>query len=908
MIGGPLLMAAAVTRLLLLLALAGGSTALWLGFLNSGPPVGDPASAILRVAAQSVFAPASTARAGAPAGFGEDVTANACRGCTLRLSAGGGVRARVATGSLRRHAYAVLDLGSRAIDGQIATHDVIGLGLGETPVTVVHLLQMSDAMHRVIFELVADPQRQLRLYSPAGGLRNRPLDIATGATVPNDGISGVAVDIVRVRNGVSVYVNGVRTIRLTGLSGATTSAPRYLAAGVVRYSAPPNAAPLTAVHAQVSVSNDTTPSVSTARPPAPTSAPPSPPATNRVALASTSPPTISGESVPGSTLSADAGTWTDPSATFKYSWQRCDASGACTAIDGATRAQYTLTTDDAGKYIRVRVTATSATATTAVVSAAVGPVAPAAPVATAAPVIIGDAAVGSTLNAKPGTWSDPAATLSYNWRRCDATGACTTIDGASSATYTLTSDDLGDTITVSVTATNAGGQNTATSPATAPIGPATSSAPSDTTAPSISGEAVVGSTLTAGPGSWSDPSATFSYAWRRCDATGACTTIDGASSATYTLTSDDLGDTITVSVTATNAGGQNTATSPATAPIGPATSSAPSDTTAPSISGEAVVGSTLTAGPGSWSDPSATFSYAWRRCDATGACTTIDGASSATYTLTSDDLGDTITVSVTATNAGGQNTATSPATAPIGPATSSAPSDTTAPSISGEAVVGSTLTAGPGSWSDPSATFSYAWQRCDATGACTTIDGASSATYTLTSDDLGDTITVSVTATNAGGQNTATSPATAPIGPATSSAPSDTTAPSISGEAVVGSTLTAGPGSWSDPSATFSYAWRRCDATGACTTIDGASSATYTLTSDDLGDTITVSVTATNAGGQNTATSPATAPIGPATSSAPSDTTAPSISGEAVVGSTLTAGPGSWSDPSATFSYAWQPL
>ena len=162
---------------------------------------GDMVTGIPRVKAQSVFAPASTASAAQPgvlASFGADVTTNSCRGCTLRLSADGGILARVATGSLQRHAYAVLDLGSRAIDGQIAAHDVIGLGLGETPVTFVHVLQMSDVMHRVIFELVADPQRQLHLYSPAGGLRNRPLDIALGATVPNDGVSGVAVDIVTV--------------------------------------------------------------------------------------------------------------------------------------------------------------------------------------------------------------------------------------------------------------------------------------------------------------------------------------------------------------------------------------------------------------------------------------------------------------------------------------------------------------------------------------------------------------------------------------------------------------------------------------------------------------------------------------------------------------------------------------
>ncbi len=95
------------------------------------------------------------------------------------------------------------------------------------------------------------------------------------------------------------------------------------------------------------------------------------------------------------------------------------------------------------------------------------------------------------------------------------------------------------------------------------------------------------------------------------------------------------------------------------------------------------------------------------------------------------------------------------------PGATSAPSDTTLPSISGDAIVGSTLTADPGSWSDPSAAFSYAWQRCDASGACTTIEGATRATYTPTGDDLGDTIIVSVTAANAGGQNAATSAATA---------------------------------------------------------------------------------------------------------------------------------------------------
>ena len=841
-------MAGVIYRLVLLVALATGSAALWLGYLHSTPFAGDKVAGIPGVVAQSVFAPAPTPSPAQTTGFGADVTTHACRGCTIQLSADGGVRARVATNSLQRNAYAVLDLGRRAYNGRVLAHDVIGLGVGETPVTLVHVMQMSDAEHRVIFELVADSRRRLLLYSPAGGLRDRPLNIATGAILPNDGISGVAVDILTVKNGVSVYVNGVRTVWLTGLRGATTSAPRYLAAGVVSYNAPAGADPLTAVHTQVSVTSDAPPPVSVAAP-QPAAAPAPAPIASRPVLASTLPPTISGESVPGSTLSADAGVWTDSSASFTYTWQLCDGSGACAAIDGATHARYTLTSDDVGAYIRVRVTATSATSTTSVVSAAVGPVAPAAPELITAPAVTGETVVGSILTADPGTWSDPAATLTYSWRRCDDAGNCTPIDGAADQTYTLTSDDVGSRIRVRVTASNAGGQNTAASAATGQIGPA---APSDIVAPSISGAAIVGSTLTADPGSWSDPSAILSFAWGRCDASGVCVPIAAATSATYTLTSDDLGASIIVSVTASNAGGQNTAASAATGQIGPA---APSDIVAPSISGAAIVGSTLTADPGSWSDPSAILSFAWGRCDASGVCVPIAAATSATYTLTSDDLGASIIVSVTASNAGGQNTAASAATGQIGPA---APSDIVAPSISGAAIVGSTLTADPGSWSDPSAILSFAWGRCDASGVCVPIAAATSATYTLTSDDLGASIIVSVTASNAGGQNTAASAATGQIGPA---APSDIVAPSISGAAIVGSTLTADPGSWSDPSAILSFAWGRCDASGVCVPIAAATSATYTLTSDDLGASIIVSVTASNAGGQNTAASAATANV-----------------------------------------------
>ena len=128
---------------------------------------------------------------------------------------------------------------TRAASGQVLVHDVIGFGRGETPARRVRLLQVLDLSHRVIFELVAGPDRRLYLTSPPGGLRATPLVLATGAIVPNDGVSGVAVDVALKPNGwLLVSVNGMRTAAVRRLVGARTGPPRFLAAGVIGYKAP----------------------------------------------------------------------------------------------------------------------------------------------------------------------------------------------------------------------------------------------------------------------------------------------------------------------------------------------------------------------------------------------------------------------------------------------------------------------------------------------------------------------------------------------------------------------------------------------------------------------------------------------------------------------------------------------
>ena len=627
----------------------------------------------------------------------------------------------------------------------------------------------------------------------------------------------------------------------------------------------------------------------------------------RAAPTATTPPEAIGDAVVGEQLTADPGLWSDQSATFSYTWQRCDATGICTTIDGATDSTYTVVADDLGQRLRVEVTATNTGGTNTTDSVPTTIVVPAPPSVVTAPSVTGDATVGSTLTADPGSWSDPSATFAYAWQRCDDSGACTPINSADAATYTLGEADLHLQIRVEVTATNAGGTGTADAAATAPVTrPVPVSVPvsvpvppTANSAPSIGGDATVGSTLTADPGSWSDPSATFAYAWQRCDDSGACTPINSADAATYTLGEADLHLQIRVEVTAT--GVASTTGVADSGLVGPVVlPPAPAVVAAPSIIGGATVGSTLTARPGSWSGPPPTFAYAWQRCDTTGACTLIDNATTSSYVLGGDDLDRTLRVEVTATNAGGTGSADSVATAPV--ALPPPPSVVTVPSVSGDPVVGTTLTADAGSWSGPPPTVAYAWQRCDTTGACTPIDGATSTTYALDSEDVGRRIRVEVTATNAGGASTTDSN---PVGPVTlPPPPSVVTPPSVSGDATVGSTLIANPGSWSDPSATLSYAWQRCDASGVCSGISQATGSTHTVATVDVGQRIRVEVTATNPGGASSADSAATASI--TLPPPPSVATPPSLSGDATVGSTLTANPGSWNGPSPTFAYVWQ--
>jgi hypothetical protein len=194
-------------------------------------------------------------------------------------------------------------------------------------------------------------------------------------------------------------------------------------------------------------------------------------------------------------------------------------------------------------------------------------------------------------------------------------------------------------------------------------------------------------------------------------------------------------------------------------------------------------------------------------------------------------------------------------------ASQAAPVNSATPTISGTPQENATLTAANGTWSNSPTSFTYAWSRCNQNGdTCSAITAATSQTYVLVTADVGSTIRVAVTATNADGSAQSTSAPTAVVSSA--AAPSVTTPPSITGTTALGSTLTASTGTWTGSPTGYTYAWSRCDATGAsCAAIGGATTATYVLTQADVGTTLRVAVTATNSAGSTSSTTVPTAVV-----------------------------------------------
>ncbi|HLX18825.1 MAG TPA: hypothetical protein VKR23_01625 [Gaiellaceae bacterium] len=393
--------------------------------------------------------------------------------------------------------------------------------------------------------------------------------------------------------------------------------------------------------------------------------------------ANTTLPTISGQPVPRQLLFATQGSWTGtPAPTFTYQWEDCDPSGNdCTPIPGATSAEYTVTSADVGSTLDVVVSATNSAGTTPASSSPTAVVIAPSPLAPATPVLDGfdraNGAAGSNwslikssgfavMNVKNDAAVDSSASA-FTWDYWNPSGF-----GPDSEAYaTIANWGASDVIRIGARVVNAGTttysgyfvaisgtgvwsilrvDNGSTNPTTLITGPTQPLAAGDEI-----GIRIVGSVITAlhySPATnWT---AVVSY-----DTSSNTTRYTGPGSLAIEFKTSTID----------NFGGGTLTTAP----------TPPANQTAPTITGTATVGQTLTLNPGTWTGtPTPTLTVQWQDCNGS-TCTPIPGATTSTYTITTTDTGFTINAVVTATNTAGQTSATSNTTAIVTAASSLAP-------------------------------------------------------------------------------------------------------------------------------------------------------------------------------------------------------------------------------------------
>ena len=548
--------------------------------------------------------------------------------------------------------------------------------------------------------------------------------------------------------------------------------------------------------------------------------------------------------------------------------------------------------------------------------------------ATGAPTISGTVQVNETLTADISGIADAdgltSVSYSYQWIANDGT-ADTDISGQTGSTYTLVSADVGKTIRVRVTFTDdRGHEENLVSAATTAVQPRPNSPA--TGAPTISGTAQVGETLTADVSGITDADGltdvSYTYQWIANDGT-TDTDISGQTGSTYTLVSADVGKTIKVRVTFTDdRGHEENLVSAATTAVQPRPNSPA--TGAPTISGTAQVGETLTADVSGITDAdgltSVSYTYQWIANDGT-TDTDISGQTGSTYTLVSADVGKTIKVRVGFTDdANNSETLTSEATATV-PTADEWRADMLVVDYGTGAIGAASADLFSNSGGNAGLQAKWLWYysperklRLAFTDNVPNVNDLTllvgdvalalqggDATFTWEDVDVdwedGQTLKARIVRDWTSAVVALNSPATG--------------LPTIIGTAQAGETLTADVSGVNDEdgltSVSYSYQWVADDGT-ADTDIQDAAASTYTLTDADEGKAIKVKVSFTDdADHEETLTSAATAAV-EAKPNSPA-TGAPTIGGTPQVDQTLTADTSGITDAdgltNVSYSYQW---
>jgi hypothetical protein len=504
----------------------------------------------------------------------------------------------------------------------------------------------------------------------------------------------------------------------------------------------------------------------------------------------------------GDTFAAATDASGTPAPTLSYRWFLDGAE-----VAGATAANHVA---DAAGSLSLEVTARNSEGDASLASSAVSVLeALAAPVNITPPAISGTAQVGRTLTAvSDGGWSgNPAPLLARQWLRNGVE-----IPGSVGTTYAVQAIDAGTEVSLRVAATNSEGTVTADSP---PISAPPMAAPEITSLGVSPSSGRVEDAFTAGLTVTGNPASSITRQWR-LDGVD----IPGANGATYAPTRPG---SLTVLVTATNSEGVAVQES-AAAPVDPALA-APVISSANVSPSSGRVGDMFTATASVSGEPTPALTYQWV-LDGVA----IPGATGAGHVGTS--IGD-LSVVVTAINSEGRDALSALGIPVVG--LGAGPEISSAKIAPPSGIIGETFQVEAVVTGDPAPILAYQW-KLDGVE----ISGATSSNY---QPQIPGQLSAIVLASNVNGEISTESEISS-VYPITS-APQNVIAPTISGAANVGSTLTGYPGNWTGtPEPEYSFRWQRDGSD-----ILAATNSTYTLVGADQGTEIRICVDAINTAG-----------------------------------------------------------
>jgi autotransporter-associated beta strand protein len=557
---------------------------------------------------------------------------------------------------------------------------------------------------------------------------------------------------------------------------------------------------------------------------------------------------INGTPTVGTATTLTAGSYSPTPLSVAYQWTLCDSAGNnCADIGGANSATYTPVPGQEGSTLRVVETVSQdgyndGSSTSDRATVVVGPI-----TTNTAVAVTGTPTVGISSGITQGTYTPSPTGRSYQWKRCDNTGAnCTKISGATSNTYTPVGGDAGSTLRVVETATKFGYSDASSTSAASPI--VANGNFSTSIAVAVNGTPTVGTASTLTAGSYTPTPTGSSYQWRLCNSGGTgCADISGATNPTYTPVATDVGLTLRV-VETVSATGYNNGTSTSAASMLVIKGSI-SMTTAVAINGTPTVGTPTAISAGVYSPTPVSRTYQWRLCDSGGGtCADISGANGNTYTPLSAQAGMTLRVVETATKAGYNNgTSTSSAVVVNGVFAT-----TTAVAINGTPTVGTKSTTTGGTYTPTPTGRSYQWKRCDSSGNnCVTISGATYNTYTPVAADVGKKLRVVETVKKSLYANGSSTSAASPL--VIKGTFVMATQVAVFGYPKHGVTSGITQGSYTPNPTSRTYKWMRCTSVSlsSCVIISGATAKTYKPVSADIGKRLRVVETVSAPGYNN---------------------------------------------------------